>query len=883
MRRLLDRLRLRVRSLVRGNDVDAAMKSEMRVHLEEQIDEHIAAGMTPADARRAAMRAFGHLDGVEEQCRDTRRVAFLEHIAQDLRYSLRSLLAQPMLVVASLVSIAVAIGANTTIFSLAASLMFAMPTAREPERLVHIRMGSGSHVSHQQWRDLSDSGALAGLTGFDIETTINWRDGDTSTTVVPLIVAGNFFDVLATPMAMGRGFTAGEAQAERDPAVAVLSHGFWERTLGRDPHVIGRTLVFNGRPYTVLGVLPDGLRSIVGFGLAPEVYLPLSRGLAPDIDNPDDGALQLVGRLRGGQSVEEGRTAMATVGNRLATKYGRRNFGHVDQFVPAGSTDQLGSLTAIAMFFGVLLVAVGLVLAIACANVAGLLLARATGRSREIAVRIALGASRWRVVQQLLTEGFWIAVGGAVLGLLLMRTLLALLGQLSLPLPLPLELRADLDWRLLIYTLGLTVATTILCALAPALQATRQAQWPALRQGRAGGIRRWSLRNALVVGQITVALLLLVTASLFVRNLSRAASLSPGFDTTDTMVGLIGFVEGRHTDETRTAWLEQSAERARALPGVAAAGYAYGAPLTVRNGMSVGAELMLESTGSKFHAGYQTNFVGPGFFEALGIPVVAGREFRSDDRRGTPEVAVVSQAFVQQYLGTIPPIGQRIRLPGPDDTTYPAEIVGVVGDTQFRWLGEAPRPAIYEPYAQRSRGQRVAHVFVRTAPDASLAPKDVSRALSELDPFTAVDVRSMHDALAFAFLPSRLGAALLGALGVLGLMLAMAGLFAVVSYAVSRRASEIGIRMALGATSSRVVRLVVRDALALTMVGVVLGLTAAWFVTQPLAMFLVEGVQGDAMAFAGAALLLVAVSLVAAWGPARRAVRIEPASALRCE
>jgi predicted permease len=810
-------------------------------------------------------------------------VAVLEHVAQDLRYSLRSLLGQPMLVAASLLSIAVAIGANTTIFSLATSLMFAMPTARDADRLVHIRMGSGSHVSHQQWRDLSESGALAGLTGFDVETTINWRNGDSSTTVVPLIVAANFFDVIATPMAMGRGFTAGEAQAERDPTVAVVSHGFWEDTLGRDPDVIGRTLVLNGRPYTVLGVLPRGLRSIVGFGLAPEVYLPLSRGLAPDIDNPDDGAVQLVGRLFDGQSVGEGRAAVETAGHRLAAKYGRRNFGRVEQFSPAGSTDQLGSLTAVALFFGVLLVAVGLVLAIACANVAGLLLARASGRSREMAVRIALGASRWRVVQQLLAEGFWIAVGGAVLGLLLMQLLMGLLGQVSLPLPLPLELRADLDWRLLAYTLVLTMATTLLCALAPALQATKQAQWPALRQGGAGGPRRWSLRNALVVGQIAVALLLLVTASLFVRNLSHAARLDPGFDTKNTMAGLIGFVEGRYPDERRTAWLEQAVERARTLPGVVAAGYAYGAPLTVRNGMGVGTELTLESTGATFHAGYQTNFVGPGFFEALAIPVIAGREFRPDDRRGAPEVAIVSQAFVQQYLGTIPPVGQRIRLPGPDDSTYPAEIVGVVGDTQFRSLGEAPRPAIYEPYAQRSRGQRVAHVFVRTTPEAPLAPKDVSRALSELDPLTAVDVRSTYDALAFAFLPSRLGAGLLGALGLLGLMLAMAGLFAVVSYAVSRRTSEIGIRMALGASSSRVVRLVVQDAALVTITGVVLGLGAAWLVTQPLAIFLIEGVQGDAIAFVGATVLLVLVSLLAAWGPARRAVGIDPASALRCE
>ena len=417
---------------------------------------------------------------------------------------------------------------------------------------MHIRMGGGSHVSHQQWRDLSSSGVLAGLTGFNVETSINWRDGDRSASLVPLIVAANFFDVLGVPMAMGRGFTAVEAQAERDPAVAVISHGFWQARLGSDPGVIGRTLVFNGRPYTVLGVLPDDLRSILGFGLAPEVYLPLGRSLAPDLDSLDGGAIQLVGRLREGQSLEAGRAALAAVGERLAAKYGQERFGRVEQFAPAGSLEQLGSLATVGLFFVVLLVAVGLVLAIACANVAGLLLARATVRAREIAVRVALGASRRRLVQQLLTEGFWIAVAGTAGGLLLMQLLTAMLGRLSLPLPLPLDLQTRMDGRLLGYTVVLTMATTVLCALAPALQATKGSQWSALRQGDGRSTRRVSLRNVLVVCQLAVALVLLATASLFVRNLAQAHRLDPGFDTENTLVGLVSFVEGRYTDETRT-------------------------------------------------------------------------------------------------------------------------------------------------------------------------------------------------------------------------------------------------------------------------------------------------------------------------------------------
>ena len=427
------------------------------------------------------------------------------------------------------------------------------------------------------------------------------------------------------------------------------------------------------------------------------------------------------------------------------------------------------------------------------------------------------------------------------------------------------------------------MATTVLCALAPALQATKPSQWSALRQGDGRSTRRVSMRNVLVVCQLAVALVLLATASLFVRNLAQAHRLDPGFDTEHTMVGLVSFVEGRYTDETRTDLLESAAARALALPGVVAAGYAYGAPLTIRSGMSTGADLTLDSTGTKFHASYEVNFAGPGFFEAIGIPVLEGRTFRRDDRPGAPPVAVVNQEFVRRYMPAVSPIGQHLHLPGPEDKAYPVEIVGVVGDSKFRSLGEEPRPAVYEAYAQRSHRQRVAHVFVRTQPGAGPSPRDVVRALTTLDPSMAVEVSTMRDTLAFAFLPSRVGAALLAALGVLGLLLAMAGLFAVVSYSVSRRTGEIGIRMALGADRWQVTQLVLRDAAVLTGIGAALGLAAAWFVTRPLAMFLVAGVGGDPLAFAGAAALLVFVSLVAAWVPARRAVRIDPVSALRCE
>lgn len=860
------------------------MRDELQLHLDEQIDEYVGTGMTRDEARRVALRDFGPLARIEEECRDARRVNFLSNLLQDLRYTFRSLRRQPLLVLAATVSIAVAVGANTTIFSLASGLLFATPTAKDAGRLLRIRINGNSHVSYRQWQVLEESHALNGLAGYQIESEVNWRGTESSISLIPLIVTANFFDVLGAPIAIGRRFTAGEAAAEQHPDVAVISYGFWQRRLGRDPNIVGRILMINGRPYTVLGVLPSEFKALPGYGLAPEVYLPLSQELMPDLNERRAAIVELFGRLGDHQTIEQGRAALTFAGHNARSALNEPKFGDVTQFSPAGGFRRMGDFREVGAFFAVLLVAVALILAIACANVAGLLLARSTVRSREIAVRVALGASRSRLVQQLLTEGLWLALFGTVAGLLLMSGLTQLIGSAPLPLPIPIEIGAEIDGRLLVYSVVLLVLTTVFCALAPALQATRASQVPALKQEEPRYVhRRWTVRGFLVVGQLAVALVLLLTALLFVRNLTLAASANPGFDINRSVVAQMSFVQGRYTRETRERFLRAAVERLNALPAVERATYSQSVPLTIRSGMSTGAELRLAG-GNWFRSQYEVNLVGPDYFSVMGIQLIKGRDFTVNDRGGAPTVVIINEEFATRYLPGIDPVGRQILLPGAEGQPYPADIVGIVRNSRHRTIGESQKAAMYEPFLQRGNRGRLVHLIVRSRTDPMSAIGDVRRVLSEMDPSAAVEVQPMRSALAFAFLPSRVGAALLGVLGVLGLALAMVGLYAVISYAVSRRTTEIGIRMALGATRAAVVRLVLSNAAILAASGIGLGLMIAAFVTEPLAMFLVSGLSpSDPLSFALTAGLFVLVSLAAAWLPARRAMRVDPVVALRDE
>jgi predicted permease len=882
MIRLLQRLGLRLRALLHGAELDRDLQREMRAHIQLQIDEYIAEGMSPADARAAALRAFGPIAPVEEACRDTRRVQLITNLAQDARYALRALARQPMLGITATSSVALGVGANLIVFALASHLLLSAPTAERPEELVHIRTGNGSHVSYRGWRDLNDSHVLAGIAGYTIEDTINWRDRDASVTMTPLMVTANFFDVVGVPVARGRAFTAAEAQAERNPRLVVVSDGFWRRHLAADPAAVGRVLTLNGEPYVLVGILAPGIRSLPGYGVVPDLYLPICPALLPKMADDRRIVVQLIGRLAPGQTVAEGRAAVTGVAQALSARYGDREFRVITDFSLAGGVSQTEEFRLVSAFFLVLLVVSGLVLAIACANVAGLLLARGTTRRREMALRIALGAGRARLVQQLLTEGLILAVLGTAAGVGI--TLLAgrLFGSLSLPLPVPLELHLAFDRRLAALAAGMVAAATLLCGLAPALQATRPAMMPALKlEEPYYAHRRFTLRSVLVVGQVAISLVLLVTAAIFVRNLSMAHSLSPGFDVDRLLAAQVTFVEGRQGTAATPA-IAGIVDRIRALPAVDGAAFAEGVPLTIRAGSRIETDTRIDDLQGPVRVAYDANVVGPGYFSSMGIRLLRGRDFTLADRSGAPRVAVVNEEFVRRYLGD-DPLGRRLDLEGTQADER-VEVIGVVANGKYRTLGEERDAAIFEPYLQHGTPGRLVHVLVRTAASPETVIASVRHAVARADPSAAVSAQPMASALRFAFLPSEIGAALLGVLGALGLLLAMVGLYGVVAFSVGRRTAEIGIRMALGASRRAVWRLVVGDAAVLVGCGTAAGLALAWFVTRPLGAFLVPELgASDPISFVVPAVLLATVGLLATWAPTRRALSIDPSITLRTD
>jgi predicted permease len=751
--------------------------------------------------------------------------------------------------------------------------LFSQPSSRDAERLVSMRIGGNSHAYMTHYRFLRDAHLFDGLAGSFEEAESNWRFGNDTYRLHVMRVTDNFFDVVGVPLATGRPIESG------DRAVVVLSDRFWRVRLAADPDVVGKALIIDGRPYTVAGVLPRNHRTVVGFGFAPELYLPASK---------ESDIVALIARLPQGMSVHEAYARLISACKELDKVHppdrgGNSSWSINAEVTPVVGWERLKSLNIafLTAFFGMLMLVVGLVLLIACANVSSLLLARASARRQEIAIRMAIGAGRSRVVRQLLAESLLLAVLGTCAGLVLNLGLTGFMNCLQLPLPVPVQLLIQPDWRLLFYSIVVATGSALVAGLMPALRATRGGVSAALKldERQVGG--RWTLRNALVVGQIAVSVVLLTTGFLFVRNMTKSMSMNPGFDAEHAVWAEMRVVPERYTTVGQTWSLIHSAlGELGALPGVEAASVAQVVPF---NGNVVwGPEIRTDLSDQPILVRFHRNSVGPDYFKAMGIPILQGQEFLPSDRKGAPAVAVLNENAARGLFGDRNPVGHTYRYSAPS-LSAPVMVVGVAKNSRYMTLGEKDELAVYVPYFQEEEVRANLHFLVRTRRPRDVV-KEIAQTLGRLDSSAAVDVKPMRDAMGFAFLPSRVGAALLGSMGLLGLALASIGLFGVMSYSVARRTREIGLRVALGADRGAVLRMVARESFALLTIGLAIGLGIAAFATRPLAMFLVPELStSDPATFLMVAGVLAAVACAATLGPALRALRVDPMTALRYE
>jgi putative ABC transport system permease protein len=822
----------------------------------------------------------------------------METLVQDLRYAFRTLTRNRGFAAVAVCSLALGIGANVTIFSFVDALMMRPPSVTDPAGLLEVWQhnpargnGIGSHMQlsfpdYEYYRD--HNRVFSEMGGFTAETSrVTWSRAGQGEILQGALVSANFFSILGVRPVLGRSFAAADDQPAAAAPVAVLSHALWQQRLGADPGVVGTSLTLNGRAVTVVGVAPPGFTGLLA-GFTPDFWSPLA---THPITNPGLNLTERrmhwmlgIGRLKPGVAAVQARADLAVLGNQLSTEYPDADKDLTAaavplELVPSPFRGALAAISAVAM--GV----VALVLLIACANVANLLLARASSRRREMAVRAALGADRRRLIRQTLTEGLFIAGLAGVVGLLLSSWATPFLWSLR-PASLPLALNVSPDIRVLLFTAAASLLTGVAFALAPALQQSRVHHVASLKDGsRQGGSAKSRLRHALVVTQVTACLVLLVGTGLCLRSLRNAGSIDPGFDMRRAVSASLDVAAFGYDEARGKAYYAALLERVRALPGVRAASLADHLPLssvTRMEGIEIdGYRAPGPAGGTSREIPIDCAVVAPGYFEAMATPLLRGRAFSAQDGDAAAPVVVINQQMAAQYWRGKDPVGQFVTLLGPQHSRTRAEIIGVVQTGKYRSLGEDPRPFFFRSLLQDY--QPGVQLVVRAQDDLSMvrALTDTVRTLDPAIPLVGVETLEQH--LQVPLFPARAAGLLLGMFGGLALTLAVVGLYGVIAYSVSQRRVEIGVRMALGARQADIVRMVVWQGLRLTLIGMGIGLAIAMAATRVLSSILYGISASDPLTFGGVTLALTAVAMLASYLPARWAARLEPIRALRAD
>jgi macrolide transport system ATP-binding/permease protein len=812
----------------------------------------------------------------------------METLLHDVRYGLRQLLKHPVFTILAVVSLALGIGANTAIFSLVNTVLLRPLPVKEPSQLIEVygSLNNGadftiqSYLNYKDYRDRND--AFSGLFVYRIVVASLSHSGSNER-VWGYLASGNYFEVLGVKPILGRSFLPEEDQTPGSHPVVVLSYTCWQKRFAAEPAIVGRTILLNNHTFTVIGVAPKGFIG-TEVAYAPEYWAPLmmAKVIEPDsryLDQRDSNNLFMIGRMKPGVTPAQVKASLDAITLQLGKEYPAENEGRgitlsrPGLFIPSIRD---ASIT----FAGVLMVIVGLVLLLACVNLANLQLARATSRRKEIAIRLAVGASRGRLVRQLLTEGVLLSLAGGALGLMLAAWINWLVGGIKLPLDVALVFDLPLDWRVLLFTLGLSIFTGVVFSLLPALQSSKPALVPSLKDdAKLGGFRRSRLRNSLVVAQVSLSLVLLVCAGLIVRSLQAAQKMRPGFDTQDAIaisfdVGLQGYEEAKGR-----AFHHQILERVRAVQGVRAAALTSNLPLSLNyNSSSVYLEGQ-PAVGSGRLPTCIPMSVSPGFFDTMGI-LLRGRDFAENEDKKEARVAVVNETFAKKFFPGIDPIGKRFNFNGPKDPLW--QIIGVCSEGKYNTLAETPQPAVFRP--QFRDYDTVVTLVARTEGDPRSMIAPLRKEFQEMDPTLPLyDIKTLTEHMKIPLFPARMAANVLGSFGILALVLAAIGIYGVMSYVVAGRTREIGLRMALGAQLRHVRQLILGQGMILASIGLAIGLVIVFILARFLTSMLYGVSPTDPITFITITFLLAAVALVACYIPARRATRVDPMVALREE
>lgn len=876
------KLRLRLRSLLRRGHVEAEIDEELRYHLERQIDAFIAGGMDATEARSAAMRDIGGFEQRKEECRDSLGMRTLDELRQDVRYALRQCFRYPGLAAIAVLSLALAIGGNSLIFGILDGFVFHPFPYPDPNRLVAVGVSfpklsvETTYVevlSPAEYADIGASASFSQTAAFDLGNR-NISGGDLPERVFTALLLDDLFPVMGMAPVLGRGFTRAEL-GPNGPPVAIISHRLWQSRFAADEAILTRPIRIGGQSATIVGVMPPGLRL-----MGTDLWVPW--GGDPTRMPRNVRQFTILARLAPGASLDQANAELATIAGRV-DRAERARFAEYENWRLTATPWAAALFQELRPAAFLLLVAVGLVLLIACANLMNLFLARSTTRQRELAVRLAMGAARWRVARQLLTESLLLALAGAAGGLLIayfgLKGAVAFLPARAAAL----GLGAGVNARVLWWSVGLAIASGLLVGVIPAVRATRADPQDALKaDSRVGGDRRGQrLRQGLVVAEIALSVMLLLGAGLFIRSVLNLQRVDLGFEPRNVLTMRLTLPRERYPGVAVNAFFDSLLERLSSIPGVRSVSAATQFPPTAAFSTQFRLE-RVATDGTTLPTALIT-VATPTHFETLQVPLHSGRGLTAADRQDTPLVAVINRTMASRYFPGVDPIGQRLSIGRPDAPRVWTTIVGVTADSRNAGATQPVRAEIYVPVHQQSAWNQL-FVLVRAERGAESLLPSVRQAVVSLDPEQPIyAIQTLEEAMAASSFQQRTSATLVGIFAAVALVLAAIGIHGVMAYTVSARTREMGVRLAIGAQRRDVMWLVLRQVFGLAAIGLALGVGGLVIGGRALQALLFGVTAADPLTIVVVSTTLGAVALVAAWGPAWRASRVDPIQTLRCE